>query len=83
MEQFINNKERRQFQVISMQQWLPKLEVQAYLELNPKISIGMEGHSMEADFLLRSVRTFPRGTPTPDPHEDKGQKSGPEVLPEG
>lgn len=76
MEQFINNKERRQFQVISMQQWLPKLEVQAYLELNPKISIGMEGHSM-------SVRTFPRGTPTPDPHEDKGQKSGPEVLPEG
>lgn len=66
-----------------MQQGLPNSGVQAYLGRNPKISTGMEGHSMEAAFLLESVRTFPWGTPIPDPHEDKGEKSGLEVLPEG
>lgn len=44
---------------------------------------GMGGHGVEAAFLLETVRTFPWATPIPDPHEDKGEKSGLEVLPEG
>lgn len=40
------------------------------------------GYNMEAAILQESVKTFPRGTLTPDPHEHKGENLGLEVLPE-
>lgn len=83
MELFRNSKEKRWFQVTSTQQGLLILRVKAHLGPSSEQPLEWGGRGVEAAFLLESVRTFPWATPIPDPHEDKGEKSGLEVLPEG
>lgn len=57
-----------------------KLGSTGLLRADPKNIHG--GYDMEAAILQESVRTFPWGTLTPDPHEHKGENLGLEVLPE-